>query len=135
MLYKIEEGRTFTLTLSKKAEKKREVIKIKKEWLMVARNYSQMPDRSQSVNWIKMLKVWLYLIARGNTNRPITDSAMSKRLGMSAKSVKNAREALQSDLEAIHSSRVEYIRDPFSENEWICLGRLINVSAWLPSEP
>ena len=35
LLKKITDGRTFTLTLSKKAEKERRVIRIQKEWVMV----------------------------------------------------------------------------------------------------
>ncbi len=39
LLKKIIDGRTYTLTLSKKAEKQRRVIRIQKMWVEIAKNY------------------------------------------------------------------------------------------------
>ena len=102
LLKKITDGRTFTLTLSKKAEKQRRIIRIQKEWVMVATNYKNMPNKSESVDWEKLLRVWLFLLDRGNgLNDPITNGDIAEALGMTVGSVKNARGALTKDIQAI----------------------------------
>lgn len=102
LLKKIIDGRTYTLTLSKKAEKQRRVIRIQKEWVMVAANYKKMPSKSESVDWEKLLRVWLFLLDRGNGfDDPITNVDIGKALGMTEGTVKNARSALTKDIQAI----------------------------------
>ena len=124
LLKKIIDGRTFTLTLSKKAEKQRRVIRIQKEWVMVAKNYSSMPNKSESVGWMALLKVWLFLLDRGNTQKPITNKHISDALGLSEGTVKNARGALTKDIEAIISQK-KYS----SYNH--CIGSEIKTTAWI----
>ena len=102
LLKKIIDGRTFTLTLSKKAEKHRRVIRIQKEWVMVAANYKKMPNKSESIGWDKLLRVWLFLLDRGNGfDDPITDKDIGKALGMKDGTVTTARNALRKDILAI----------------------------------
>ena len=60
---------------------------------MVARNYSQMPNKSESISWEKLLKVWLFLLDRGNNDTPITNTNIAAVLGMKGGTVKNARAA------------------------------------------
>lgn len=105
LLKKIVDGRTFTLTLSKKAEKQRRVIRIQKEWVMVAKNYSKLPNKSESVSWMALLKVWLFLLDRGNTQKTITNKQIADALAMTEGTVKNARAALTKDIEAIISKK------------------------------
>lgn len=124
LLKKIIDGRTFTLTLSKKAEKQRRVIRIQKEWVMVAKNYSEMPNKSESVGWMPLLKVWLFLLDRGNTQKPITNKQIADALDLSEGTVKNARGALSKDIEAIISQK-KYK----SYNH--CVGSEITTTAWI----
>ena len=124
LLKKIIDGRTFTLTLSKKAEKQRRVIRIQKEWVMVAKNYSSMPNKSESVGWMPLLKVWLFLLDRGNTSKAITNRQIADALGLSEGTVKNARGALTKDIEAIISQK-KY------KSYTHCVGSEITTTAWI----
>lgn len=130
LLKKIVDGRTYTLTLSKKAEKKPRVIRIQKEWVLVATNYKNLPDRTESVDWEKLLKVWLFLIDRGITNEPITNKKIGKAIGMTEGTVKNARSALEKDIRAI-ICRKKYDFDPELYQPYRCLGSEITVTAWI----
>ncbi len=125
LLKKITDGRTFTLTLSKKAEKQRRVIRIKNDWVMVAKNYKNMPDKSESVDWEILLRVWLFLLDRGNgLDDPITNNDIADVLGMTVGSVKNARSALTKDIQAIVTKK-KYV----GHNH--CVGSEITVTAWI----
>ncbi len=130
LLKKIVDGRTFTLTLSKKAEKKRRVIRIQKEWVMVAANYKNLPNKNESVDWEPLLKVWLFLIDRGNTHALITNQTIGEALGIKEGTVKNARSALQKDIGAIISEK-KYDFNPDLNQPYRCLGSEITVTAWI----
>ena len=134
LLHKIIDGRTYTLTLSKKAEKQRRIIKIKNQWVLVAKNYSQMLNKSESVSWEKLLKVWLFLLDRGNDTTPITSTAIAAALKMKEGTVKNARAALLKDIQAIVAEK-KYIEGPFNNSPWKCAGTVITATAWISSEP
>ena len=124
LLKKIIDGRTFTLTLSKKAEKQRRVIRIQKEWVMVAKNYSKLPNKCVSVDWMPLLKVWLFLLDRGSTAKTITSKQIAAALGMTEGTVKNARRALTKDIEAIISQK-KY------KGYNHCIGSEIIPTAWI----
>ncbi len=128
LLHKIEEGRTFTLTLSKKAKKQSKVIKIQNQWVMIARNYSEMPNKSETVGWITLLKVWLFLIGRRN-DEIITNTEIADALLISEKTVSRARVALETDIKSIIAKKKYYY------GSWICKGSIINALAWLPDNP
>ena len=130
LLKKIIDGRTYTRTLSKKAEKQRRVIRIQKEWVMVAKNYSHLPDKSESVSWMVLLKVWLFLIDRGSTQEPITNKQIGDALGIAEGTVKNARSALQKDIKAIVSQK-KYLYDAEKYQPFHCLGSEITLTAWI----
>ena len=130
LLKKIIDGRTYTLTLSKIAEKQRRVIRIQKEWVMVAKNYSHLPDKSESVSWMVLLKVWLFLIDRGSTQEPITNKQIGDALGIAEGTVKNARSALQKDIKAIVSQK-KYLYDAEKYQPFRCLGSEITLTAWI----
>ena len=134
LLRKIIDGRTYTLTLSKKAEKQRRIIRIINQWVMVARNYSQMPNKSESISWEKLLKVWLFLLDRGNNDTPITNTNIAAVLGMKEGTVKNARAALLKDIQAIVAEK-KYSEGPFNNSPWRCAGTVITATAWISSEP
>jgi len=124
LLKKVIDGRTFTLTLSKKAERQRRVIRIQREWVMVAKNYAQIPNKSVSVGWEPLLKVWLFLLDRKDNTQPITNQAIADALRLTPNVVKNARAALVHDIEAIISKR------KFNPRKHLhCIGCEITVSA------
>ena len=123
LLKQILDGRTYTLTLSKRGEQRKGVIKIQKEWVEIARNYK---SKDNSVSWINLLKVWLYLI--DNTCEVITSSEIAAALDISPSSVKRAKKALVNDIGAIHSK--PEIKKTKS-GSYICLGSTISVFAWL----
>ena len=134
LLKKLIDGRTYTLTLSKKAEKERRVIRIQKEWVMVAKNYANLPNKSESVGWMPLLKVWLYLIDSSKSKNCITtNKIISEALGLSEGTVKNARAALTNDIEAIVSKR-KFEYNPEQYQPFRCLGSEITVTAWITDE-
>lgn len=134
LLKKITDGRTFTLTLSKKAEKERRVIRIQKEWVMVAKNYANLPNKSESVGWMPLLKVWLYLIDCGKQKNIVTtNKIIAEALGLTEGTVKNARAALTNDIEAIISKR-KYEYNPERYQPFLCLGSEITLTAWITDE-
>ena len=132
LLKKIVDGRTFTLTLSKKAEKQRRVIRIQKEWVSVAMHYADMPNKSESVSWMNLLKVWLFLLDRDTqkTKEPISNKKIAEALSMSEGTVKNARGALTKDIQAIISKK-KYAFNPDLYQPYRCLGSEITVTAWI----
>ena len=133
LLKQIVDGRTYTLTLSKKAEKKQRVIRIQKEWVGYATNYKNQADKSESVDWSVILKVWLYLISRGNTNAITTDQKISEELGIAKGTVTNARNALKKDIRAIICKK-RYSFDPKQYQPYRCLGSEITVKAWFADD-
>lgn len=123
LLKQIKDGRTFTLTLSKKGEQRKRVISIQKEWVEIAKNYK---SDDNSISWMNLLKVWLYLI--DNKEEIIKTSEIAEELGLSKDSVKKAKKALERDLHAIISKR----KTTVSANDgYRCLGSSITVKAWL----
>ena len=131
LLKRITDGRVFTLTLSKKAEKQRRVIRIQKEWVMVAKNYANLPNKSGNVGWTPLLKVWLYLIDCNSTrNNLLTNRIIANALGLTEGTVKNARAALTNDIEAIISKR-KFEYNPERYQSYHCLGSEITTTAWI----
>lgn len=59
----LQEGQTWTLTLSVKAEKKQKIIKIKNAYIQAIRNYEPLDKENDSVGWENILKVLVYLCA------------------------------------------------------------------------
>ena len=123
LLKQIVDGRTFTLTLSKKGEQRKRVIRIQKEWVEIAKNYK---SEENSIAWINLLKVWLYLI--DNKHEIIKTSEIAEELSLSTDIIKRAKKALEQDIQAIVSKR----RATLSANGgYRCLGSSITVKAWL----
>ncbi len=98
---------------------------------MVAKNYANLPGKTESVGWMPLLKVWLYLIDFGkNKNAVTTNKSIAEALGLSEGTVKNARAALTNDIQAIISKRrVEY--NPEHYQPYHCVGSEITVTAWI----
>ena len=125
LLKQIVDGRTFTLTLSKKGEQRQRVIRIQKEWVEIAKNY-KCEDPNYSISWMNLLKVWLYLI--DNKKEIIKTSEIAEALGISQSTVKSAKRALEKDIHAIMSKRITTVSN---DGLFRCLGSSVTVTAWL----
>lgn len=123
LLKQIVDGRTFTLTLSKKGEQRKRVIRIQKEWVEIAKGYK---SEDNSISWMNLLKVWLYLI--DNKKEIIKTSEIAEELDLKPDSVKRAKKALEKDIQAIINKRKTTIS---ANGGYRCLGSSITVKAWL----
>ena len=63
----IRDGNTWTLTLAKKAERNRSVIRIRRDWVIAVKTC-----KGNGLDWSAALKVWLFVL--GNTQELITSS-------------------------------------------------------------
>ncbi|MEA5146565.1 MAG: hypothetical protein VB041_11070, partial [Candidatus Limiplasma sp.] len=109
LLKSIKDGRTYTLTLSKRAEQRKSVIRIQKAWIEIAKSY-QSDDPNNSVSWMALLKVWLFAIQ--NHKDVVTAKEIAEELSLSVSIVKNAKRALAKDIKAINIQRkTEMIED------------------------
>lgn len=123
LLKHIEDGKTLTLTLSKKGEQRKRVIRIQKEWVEIAKNYK---SDDNSISWMNLLKVWLFLL--DNKKEIIKISDITTSLGVSKDIVKRAKKALERDIQAIISKRKYRVDESGGLH---CLGLAITPSAWL----
>lgn len=86
----LQEGQTWTLTLSVKAERKQKVIRIRNAWVNLIKQYQAPKDAS--VSWENILKVLVYLIA--DKKEVKTYKEIAAELGVDEKTVERAVKAL-----------------------------------------
>ena len=122
LIKSIQDGRMWTLTLSRNAERKSKVISIKREWVNIANNYN---NKRNPVEWIQILKVWLYLC--DNKKEIIKTSEIAESLNTSPSTVSRAKKALEQDIGAI----VCQTRGEVWDGRFYCLGQAITVAAWI----
>lgn len=70
----IQDGYTWTLTLSVKAERKSKVVKIQRAWVEAIKNYKAI-EKKDSVAWENVLKVLVFLIADNRDIKKYDDIA------------------------------------------------------------
>ena len=117
----LDNNKVYTITLSVKAEKKKDVIVIQKKWIEMVQGL-----KSRGVSWDNVLRVWLYLIA--NEEEIITSKKIAADLGMSKSMVDRIKIILVSDLKAIKCrNRAKKI----SEGNFQKLGQTIDTFAWI----
>lgn len=87
----LQEGYTWTLTLSVKAERKQKIIKIKNAYVQAIQNYVP-EEKDNSVSWENILKVLVYLCADKREVKRYDEIA--KALGIAEKTAKKAVKAL-----------------------------------------
>lgn len=87
----LQEGHTWTLTLSVKAERKDKIKKIKNAYIQAIKSYEPV-DREDSVAWENILKVLVYLCADKREVKRYDEIA--KALSMTEKTAKRAVKAL-----------------------------------------
>ena len=116
----LDNNKVYTITLSVKAEKKKDVIVIQKKWIEMVQGLTT------GVAWDNVLRVWLYLIA--NEEEIITSKKIAADLGMSKSMVDRIKIILVSDLKAIKcQNRAKKI----SEGNFQKLGQTIDTFAWI----
>lgn len=116
----IQDGRTWTLTLSRDAERRSKVIRIKRDWVNALH-----ASKGKAVDWAVVLKVWLYLI--DNHQEVLKSSEIADCLGVSISTVSRARQVLI-DMNAIKADKVN-LKDALGQIR--CLGMTIVVNAWI----
>ena len=129
LLKQIKDGRTYTLTLSKKGEKRKQVIRIQKEWVEIAKRHKST-DPARSTDWVNLLKVWLFLI--DNKKETLYIHEIATALGISTSTVKRAKSILEHELKAIDSKPVIVKK---SDGIYFCLGSSIQALAWIEETP
>lgn len=87
----LQEGQTWTLTLSVKAERKQRVIKIRNAWIQLIQQYKAI-KKEDYVAWENILKVLVYLIADKAEVKTYNDIAIETNI--STKTVERAITAL-----------------------------------------
>ena len=60
IFYKVE-GRTHHVSISNKGMKDKKIYKVRKIWIEAFKNYQKVADKSIAVDWIKILRVFIYL--------------------------------------------------------------------------
>lgn len=88
----LQEGQTWTLTLSVKAERKDKIKKFKNAYVCAIQNYEPIDKDNDVVAWENILKVLVYLCADKREVKRYDEIA--KALGISEKTAKRAVKAL-----------------------------------------
>lgn len=86
----VQEGHTWTLTLTNKAQNKPKVKKIKNAWIAAIQNYKV--DKDNHVSWENILKVLVFLCADKKEIKRYDE--IGKALGLSESTCQNAVKAL-----------------------------------------
>lgn len=120
MVKTILDGKVYTITLSVKAEKKKDVIVIQKKWIEMVQGLKG------GVSWDNVLRVWLYLIA--NEEEIITSKKIAVDLGMKKSMVDRIKIILVNDLQAI---KCQNRSKKISEGNFKNLGQTIDTFAWI----
>ena len=120
MIKTILDGKVYTITLSVKAEKKKDVIVIQKKWIEMVQGLTT------GVTWDNVLRVWLYLIA--NEEEIITSKKIAADLGISERKVARIKDVLVNDLKAI-KCQDRYKKT--SGANFTKLGQTIDTFAWI----
>ena len=120
MVKTILDGKVYTITLSVKAEKKKDVIVIQKKWIEMVQGLTT------GVTWDNVLRVWLYLIA--NEEEIITSKKIAADLGMTKRMVDRIKVVLVNDLQAI---KCQNRSKKISEGNFKKLGQTIDTFAWI----
>lgn len=116
----LDNNKVYTITLSVKAEKKKDVIVIQKKWIEMVQGL-----KSRGVSWDNVLRVWLYLIA--NEEEIITSKKIAADLGISERKVARIKDVLVNDLKAIKCQD----RYKKSGANFTKLGQTIDTFAWI----
>ena len=117
----IKDGNTWTLTLAKKAERDKQIIRIRKDWITALRECDKC-----GVDWSASLKVWLYFIEHGN--EITTNEKMREELALSESTIVKAKKVLSGELWAIMTDKIV---EKQGDGQYKCMGTWISTTAWI----
>lgn len=108
LFYKLD-GRTYTLTISEKGMKQKQIVKIRKAWVSAFRTYKA---ENISIDWIKILKVFVYLYSMKSSSL-LTTETIASDLNISSSTVSKAIKAIcECDLSGIKVTK-EIVKEKY----------------------
>lgn len=137
LFYKLD-GRTYTLTISEKGMKDKQIVKIRKAWVNAFKTYNKDENnnkinRNISIDWIKILKVFVYLYSRKGSSL-LTRDTIALDLNLSLDVVSAALKAIcECELNGIKVTKTivkENLgtdKKPFYRNKGTDINILINL--------
>ena len=129
IFYKVE-GRTHHVSISNKGMKNKKVYKVRKIWIEAFKNYNKIADKSKTVDWLKILRVFIYLYYL-KADEKVT---LEKIANITEISVETARKALIAilacDLKGLHIEK-NIIKDKWEDEKgniyWRTKGQEISI--------
>lgn len=129
IFYKVE-GRTHHVSISNKGMKNKKVYKVRKIWIEAFKNYNKIADKSKTVDWLKILRVFIYLYYL-KADEIVT---LEKIANITEISVETARKALiailDCDLKGLHIEK-NIIKDKWEDEKgnihWRTKGQEISI--------
>ena len=129
IFYKVE-GRTHHVSISNKGLKNKQIYKVRKKWIEVFKKYcKEDKDKTFSIDWIKVLRVFIYIYY--SKDEIVTVQKIAQITNTSNQTVSNALKAiLACNLKGLRIEK-EIIKDSFYDNrnikQWRTRGQKINV--------
>ena len=125
IFYKVE-GRTHHVSISNKGMKDKKIYKVRKIWIEAFKNYQKVADKSISIDWIKILRVFIYLYYL-RTGELITLEKIANITDISTETARKALIAiLACDLKGLHTDKAiikEKYQDEKGNTYWRTRGQ------------
>ena len=129
IFYKVE-GRTHHISISNKGMKDKKIYKVRKIWIEAFKNYQKVADKSVTIDWIKILRVFIYLYYL-KAGEIIT---LEKIANITDVSIETARKALIAimacDLKGLHIDKT-IVKDKYEDEQgnicWRTRGQDISI--------
>ena len=129
IFYKVE-GRTHHVSISNKGLKNKQIYKVRKKWIEVFKKYcKEDKDKTFSIDWIKVLRVFIYIYY--SKDQIVTVQKIAQITNTSDQTVSTALKAiLACDLKGVRIEK-EVIKDSYYDErnikQWRTRGQKINV--------
>lgn len=129
IFYKVE-GRTHHVSISNKGLKNKQIYKVRKKWIEVFKKYcKEDKDKTFSIDWIKVLRVFIYIYY--SKDQIVTVQKIAQITNTSDQTVSNALKAiLACDLKGVRIEK-EVIKDSYYDErnikQWRTRGQKINI--------
>ena len=129
IFYKVE-GRTHHVSISNKGLKNKQIYKVRKKWIEVFKKYcKEDKDKTFSIDWIKVLRVFIYIYY--SKDQIVTAQKIAQITNTSDQTVSNALKAISAcDLKGVRIEKdvIKYsYYDERNIKQWRTRGQKINV--------
>ena len=129
IFYKVE-GRTHHVSISNKGMKDKKIYKVRKIWIEAFKNYQKIADKSDAVDWIKILRVFIYLYYL-KAGEIITLEKIANIIGASIETARKALKAIMAcDLKGLCIDKT-IIKDRYEDEQgniyWRTIGQDISI--------